>query len=286
MTTLPDFNTNPTNTKHIPLDDAAVKAKSVQPVVIRLLEQTAARLGKPKNELRVLDYGCGRGNTVAALRNMGYNAFGVDIDPIYVANGSHYFREVKAEYPIISTIAANSVTLFPAQYFDVVLSDQVLEHVKPIELVMNEINRISSDNAVGLHIYPSVFSLIEPHMFLPCVHWLPKNALRKKAIHLLLALGLGAPYFKDYTTTQRTEIFYQFSVSDTYYRGVGTISALFNSRNFKTTCAVISKFLNRGGMAAKLISLPIVGGLLARMYSLFHQDYVLTSRTQEGLSNI
>lgn len=280
MRVLPNFNTNPMNTQHIPLDEAAVKAKSVQPVVVRLLEQTAARLGKPKNELRVLDYGCGRGNTVAALRNMGYNAFGVDIDPAYVANGRHYFREVKAEYPIISTIDANSATLFPAHYFDVVLSDQVLEHVKPIELVIDEINRISSDKAVGFHIYPSAFSLIEPHMFLPCVHWLPKNALRKKAIHLLLALGLGAPYFKDYTTTQRAEIFYQFSVSDTYYRGAGVISALFNSRNFKTTCAVKAKFLNRGGMAASLIGLPIVGGLLARMYSFFYQNYVLTSRNR------
>ena len=47
--------------------------------VVRYLELTRERLGLRREEMNVLDWGSGRGEYVAWLRDAGYNAFGAEI---------------------------------------------------------------------------------------------------------------------------------------------------------------------------------------------------------------
>ncbi|UCC21301.1 MAG: methyltransferase domain-containing protein, partial [Promethearchaeota archaeon] len=37
--------------------------------------------------MKILDFGCGRGLFVLWLKEHGYNAYGIDIDPIPIKNG-------------------------------------------------------------------------------------------------------------------------------------------------------------------------------------------------------
>jgi 2-polyprenyl-3-methyl-5-hydroxy-6-metoxy-1,4-benzoquinol methylase len=52
-----------------------------------MLDECARHFGISCLDLRVLDWGCGRGTTVAKLVEMGFDAYGVDIDPEPIKNG-------------------------------------------------------------------------------------------------------------------------------------------------------------------------------------------------------
>ena len=62
-----------------PLTEAEFTAFRPNAEVIRYLEETRERLGLQRYEMNVLDWGSGRGEYVAWLRDAGYNAFGAEI---------------------------------------------------------------------------------------------------------------------------------------------------------------------------------------------------------------
>ena len=62
-----------------PLTEAEFATFRPNAEVIRYLEETRERLGLQRYEMNVLDWGSGRGEYVAWLRDAGYNAFGAEI---------------------------------------------------------------------------------------------------------------------------------------------------------------------------------------------------------------
>ena len=60
--------------------------------IVRLARTLAARGNSEAKDLRVLDWGCGRGRAVAWLRERGFDACGVDIDRKVLRNGHELFR--------------------------------------------------------------------------------------------------------------------------------------------------------------------------------------------------
>ena len=50
--------------------------------------------GKTASQVKVLDWGCGRGRFVLWLREQGFDAYGVDIDPEPVNNGLPLFEKI------------------------------------------------------------------------------------------------------------------------------------------------------------------------------------------------
>jgi 2-polyprenyl-3-methyl-5-hydroxy-6-metoxy-1,4-benzoquinol methylase len=280
--TLPNFEEHPCHHKNEPLTKAVVDQYHCNPVILPFLENTARRLRKTAQELRVLDYGCGRGETVAYLRRCGYDCYGVDIDPTYIGNAQAYFGSELSRFAAVSLVI-DGRSLFPDGFFDVVVTDQVLEHVSTIETVVAELKRIMTDDAAGLHIFPSALSLIEGHLFLPICHWLPKGNTRRALIHAMLALGMGAPYLKHLSTADRATVFYRYSVTDTFYRTRSELAKLFNQQGFVSREIVREKLLYRGGVTAKVVGSPIVGTLATWLYSTFYQTYLLTAKNRASL---
>jgi hypothetical protein len=41
-----------------------------------------------------------------------------------------------------------------------------------------ELGRIIAAGGGGMHVFPAKWSIVEPHLHVPIVHWLPKNRLR------------------------------------------------------------------------------------------------------------
>ncbi|HEX8511195.1 MAG TPA: methyltransferase domain-containing protein, partial [Propionibacteriaceae bacterium] len=112
---------------------------------------------------------------------------------------------------------------FPDQQFDIVLSDQVIEHVADLDKLFREVARVSRVGALGLHIFPARWRPVESHLLTPLVHWLPKGRTRRLVLRSLLAIGLAAPYFKDRSLKDRVEIFGAYSDSETFYRSLGEL---------------------------------------------------------------
>jgi cyclopropane fatty-acyl-phospholipid synthase-like methyltransferase len=112
----------------------------------------------------LLDLGCGKGALVAALRARGYGAYGCDIAG---SQASDY--DAQADHSdYLKTIALDPYRLpFEDARFDVVVSDQVLEHVMDYRSVFQEIHRVLAPGGISLHLFPGRFILIEPHVFVP-----------------------------------------------------------------------------------------------------------------------
>ena len=76
-----------------------------------------------------------------------------------------------------------------------------------LEQLAREVARTTKPGGVGLHEFPAKWVFTEPHILAPLVHWLPKGRLRRAAIKLALRAGRAAPYFSEWTLTERTQIF-------------------------------------------------------------------------------
>ncbi len=80
---------------------------------------------------------------------------------------------------------------FADGYFDLVVANEVFEHVDDLELVLHEIRRVLRPGGALLALFPSRGVVREGHIGIPGVHWLPKGAFRLRYATLLRRLGLG-----------------------------------------------------------------------------------------------
>src|SRR5262249_28947807 len=111
-----------------PLTEAEFAAFQPNAEVVRYLELTRERLGLQKHEMNVLDWGSGRGEYVAWLRDAGYNAYGAEIraeaaergKALLTAHGHDHAR-------VIRPIPASGQTDLPADFFHFIFTHYVLE---------------------------------------------------------------------------------------------------------------------------------------------------------------
>jgi SAM-dependent methyltransferase len=202
------------------------------------IERFAAATGRDASDLRFLDWGCGRGRAVAALLARGCDAYGIDIDTTPIENGAALFksRGLDPDRRLIAWDGTSSIP-FPDQHFDVILSDQVLEHVEPIARVSEEIARLSAPGALGLHLFPGCLRVVEPHLMMPFVHWLPKNRIRYWYIRLMLALQFDPEWSecKTASTQQRAQVYYRYSCDRTYYRSPSSLRRILRRQGMTVT---------------------------------------------------
>src|SRR4051812_19316153 len=111
--------------------------RKVQPIVIPTAPvayvQEFLRKRSARGKVRVLDVGCGRGDTVAWLLDRGWDAYGIDINEAYLDMGRQYL-DAHGHNPGRLRLMYDDFTYpFEAGYFNVILSDQVLEHVPNLD---------------------------------------------------------------------------------------------------------------------------------------------------------
>ena len=96
----------------------------------------------PKSNLNILEIGGGDGMKSMLLEKLGHNVVCVDIEPWE----DQFFPIIKIE---------NNELPFESNFFDVVLSSQVIPHVEEKNLLFNEINRVLNSDGIILHEVPS-----------------------------------------------------------------------------------------------------------------------------------
>lgn len=181
-------------------------------------------------DAKILDYGCGSGNVVVAGREKGLDIYGADV--FYDgANSRADVEKTNLLGKVIREIKQGRID-FTDNTFDLVLSNQVFEHVEDLENVLMEIHRVMRRNAVLLCLFPSKDVIREGHIGIPFVHWLPKDSnLRYYYALYLRRIGLG--YFKgNKSKTQWTEDALNWIDNYTIYRKKSEIFQIF-SRYFE-----------------------------------------------------
>lgn len=102
---------------------------------------------------RVLDYGCGAGEIVGAGRESGIDIVGVET---FYAGGSYRDDARRTGLLAREILEFDGRTLpFEDGAFDLVMSNQVLEHVPDLGSVVSEIARVTRPGGVSVHLFPS-----------------------------------------------------------------------------------------------------------------------------------
>lgn len=223
------------STKHDLLTAEDVKGCYLNKDLVVLIESYIRENNLKKEEVRILDWGSGRGRTVAMLREQGYDAYGVEIDALPYNNGLPYFQD-KYETPkkFLKLINESCSTPFPDQYFDIIFSEQVLEHIADLDKVSREVSRITKKGGRHLHHFPAKWHLIEQHLYMPCIHWLPKDKTRFCLIYFYTLLGIEPRWqqLDEVSRVNKAKKYFDYSKNNTYYREVLEIKHIFEKHLF------------------------------------------------------
>ncbi|MEO5574359.1 MAG: class I SAM-dependent methyltransferase [Gammaproteobacteria bacterium] len=250
---------NTMTTMHDVLTDKDISTFVINLEILRYLELLRKKINLDRHEINVLDWGCGRGQSVSLLRELGYNTFGVDICAESLNNGATYFSK-RSKYPenMLRLINPKGKIDFPENYFHFIFSYQVLEHVEHIEDLADEITRVLAPNGMCLHIYPAHKRVIEGHLFMPFIHWLPKNNFRKAFVILFVALGIEPRWreLKSKNILEKAQTYYNFSVNETFYRSPATNKQIFEERGLQTDFVIINNpILKKYGILSRIMNI-------------------------------
>jgi ubiquinone/menaquinone biosynthesis C-methylase UbiE len=90
---------------------------------------------------RVLDYGCGTGYGTSLISEYCNKAIGVDISTEAIQYAQSHFSASNLQFMQIEPVEA-ALLPFPNSSFDVVLSFQVIEHLRDVPAYLQEIERV------------------------------------------------------------------------------------------------------------------------------------------------
>lgn len=117
-----------------------------------------------------------------------------------------------------------------------------MEHVASPVRAIREIARVTRRGGWGFHLLPAPHTVIEGHLFMPFVHWLPKGPLRRNAIGLSIFLGMEPRWqgTETLTPTGKTTLYYQYSRDKPFYRSQRKIRRIRADAGFESYLVGIS----------------------------------------------
>ena len=222
--------------KHTELKKVEFDEFQPNPSTIGFIKLYCEKTKKSKEEIKILDWGCSRGKEVLWLRENGYHAFGVDIDGEPVGNGKRLAAELGYDEDKLQVLnKSGSITNYPDNHFDIIFSNQVLEHVKDINVVASEIYRITKKDGEGYHVFPGFLYPNEGHLHMPLVHWMPKNYLRYMFILFYVLIGREPKWneTEGLNKSDTAKLYFNYSVNKTFYRSPWLLNKVFSNEMFK-----------------------------------------------------
>jgi SAM-dependent methyltransferase len=161
-----------------------------------------------KSLVCILDLGCGNGHLIAYLYKnlqvlfpkMSFEIWGHDVSD-YVASADGYMKctldFLKAKFPHIPwesqirVISSKDKWPYPDNFFDIILTNQVIEHIEDLNFFFAEVYRTLNEQGYSVNVFPLIHSLMEGHLRSPFVHKFRNFDYLRGAIKLLSRLGLG-----------------------------------------------------------------------------------------------
>lgn len=140
---------------------------------------------------KVLDFGCGRGALIelAIEKQLKLDVWGADeFGEFYDSWGGEVSKVVEGRIIAIK----EGVVQVSDNTFDAVISNQVFEHIKELDVPVKEIYRVLKPGGVLICIFPDMETWYEGHVRLYFAHWFNSTPrLQRVYLHLCRLLGFG-----------------------------------------------------------------------------------------------
>lgn len=194
---------------------AAINAKSITHKHILSIINTRLNTCSKDMPVRILDAGCGNCELISYLetylpifnRDLDIEVYGFDVTDSKVQFKDYFDKSLQlltARQKQIDwserlrTIESLDTWPFDDEYFDIVLSNQVIEHVKNHDHFFSQNWRVLKENGFSIHLFPVKNYILEGHLNLPFVHRIKQWRFLYRYIRFLSALGIGKwKYLKD-----------------------------------------------------------------------------------------
>jgi len=157
-------------------------------------------------DIKILDFGCGGGVPLTLLQMSGYkNTYGADLNTLNI-------NKIKKQKSLTNLFSfsektfseiLNGRTIFDDNFFDIIISNQVLEHVNDFDQYYLELTRVLNKNGKAILIFPHKFKLYDTHSRTFCIHLFPRFIrgilydifTKKKKKYFFSLLNLKTPKF-------------------------------------------------------------------------------------------
>ncbi len=137
----------------------------------QIIQTTRPFLSTPTEKLRVLDVGSGYGHTAAALAKRCAAVVGIEpSDSLYQFALENY---LPAERENLQFQCQGAESLTEADQFDLIVLDNVLEHMPDQQTTLTNITRALKPGGALYLLVPNKLWPIEPHYALPFLSYLP-----------------------------------------------------------------------------------------------------------------
>ena len=211
----------------------------------------------------VLDYGCGEGRIVDLLRRWNVDAYGCDV----FYEGGDYSQGVPKNLMESGRVRRMEKRRIPFEdeTFDVVVHNQVFEHVPDLDLALSEIARVLKPGGVMLGLFPDRSVWREGHCGVPFLHWFSKGSNTR--VYYAFAFRLvGFGYFHGAKTRMRwSRDFCDWLDKWTYYRSYRDIREAF-SNHFAPPVHIEAKWLDaRLGTIARFVPKTVKSATVRRL---------------------
>jgi SAM-dependent methyltransferase len=236
-------------------------------VMLTLLKQLINSIGS----IRILDYGCGGGQLLSYLRVLGYeNLTGIDVNAEKIKAIRNLYSNIGFEQNTFFIYDGASLP-FDSSSFDIIISQQVIEHVHNVELYFSEGRRVLSLGGKILLDFPHRLIPYDTHTKMWFVHYLP---LKMRG------------YFYDKYCTNSAEVYANFLYLKTVWFYKGLLDNMFSSiidmtesrlseftykkhyeGNLKLRC-ILDKFMNA----------PLVGKYIRKFLSNFANTTLIITK--------
>lgn len=141
---------------------------------------------------RLLDFGCGAADVAVCAQQAGFEAHGVD-SFLGVGDSADNFGIARRRLgERAARIVPGEPLPFAAGWFDIVVSNQVFEHVDDLPTAVAEIARVTRSGGALLALMPTSEILWEAHLRMPLVHRFANgSAAQRRAMKAFRQCGFG-----------------------------------------------------------------------------------------------
>jgi SAM-dependent methyltransferase len=235
------------------IEEATQDATSITHKHILSIINTKLRDQPNNNPIRILDAGCGSCELIAYLeafipkfiKGLSVEVYGFDVfdskiqfsDFFNNANQklSERFGHINWESRL-KIIGSKDPWPFEDGYFDIVVSNQVAEHLQDHNYFFSQNWRVLKKNGFSVHLFPVKNYIIEGHVHLPFAHRFKQWRLLYRYIKFLSSLRMGnwKHVSEKCTLDEYSKSYTDFLTFYCNYVSVGDLIQIGNTNGFRT----------------------------------------------------